>query len=167
MPRRRTAPRCTGVLRPRPTRDARARWRVPIALALAVLAGGAYAATRPPLPPPRPAELDQPAEDASPPSGEAAHPPGEAAPAAPTPPLSCLAELRAAGVLVEPAAQPTPGRAGCLIDSPVRLSGLPDPTSPGRSIRLVDRPVIACRLARAFFGLVSDRDQGSGGPARA
>lgn len=109
------------------------------------------------MPPGRPAEFGRPSSAPVPaPPPPAAAPPDtssptrQAAPSGAGPlPGVCLASLRAAGAVAEPAPAPDPG---CAIEEPVRLTGLADPTEPGRTLALPDRPVVACRFALAFFG---------------
>ena len=114
---------------------------------MAVCSVAAAAVQPPPAPPLPPPRLSEP--------GAPQRPDDAPGPETPKPPSSidaCLVVLAATGATAETAPQPTPSRRGCQIDVPVRLTALPDPSAKGRLIRIVDRPVVACRLAVAFAG---------------
>ncbi|WP_375462000.1 extensin family protein [uncultured Enterovirga sp.] len=133
------------------------------ALAFLALTGAGLAA---PLPPSRPAELGPPAP-AQPPSPP--EPPSLAPAAAPSPaptatpgpapaavspaPAGCLARLRKAGHLVEPASPATPPLAGCVIQEPLRLLAVAT-GGQDRRIKLPDGPLISCALAEPLAGWI-------------
>src|SRR5215207_7806590 len=93
------------------------RRRIAIPVVGMVCCGSAEGATAP-LPPPRPAELGQPS--AAPPRP---HENKQQAvePTEPSEALSCLDELRAAGVDAEAELPPSSANVACVIEMPVRL----------------------------------------------
>lgn len=133
----------------------------------ALLAGLAQAAPLPPdapvpLPLPRPALLG--AEMQGPPMPPRARPtpaappvtvtPAPAAPATPPAPAaavdetSCPARLKAAGLVFEATAIGPQPEAACVVEDPVKLSGL-DPEN-GLPVDFPDRPTLACGTALVF-----------------
>ena len=108
------------------------------ALALTVATSVRAVADEPPLPPPRPPELD------APPEPSPAAPKGDAA-------STCLGKLIADGASAAAAAAPPASAEGCEIDRPVRLSSI---TVEGAAVSLPDRPLVACEFAAALADYV-------------
>jgi hypothetical protein len=107
-------------------------------------------------PPARPAEFGRgrptpkvaPAAPAPAPAAPTAAAPASTAPAAPSPAAAdCLAQLRADGAEVEPAAQPPSSDGACSVENPVRLLSVADPSDAGRRIAFPGKPLVACRVA--------------------
>src|ERR1700678_638109 len=114
-----------------------------LGLALAALALPAAPSVRavadePPLPPPRPPELD------APPEPSPAAPKGDAA-------STCLAKLVAEGASAEAATAPSASAEGCGIDAPVRLSSI---MADGGAVSLPDHPLIGCEFAAVLADYV-------------
>jgi hypothetical protein len=118
------------------------RRRIAIPVVGMVCCGSAEGATAP-LPPPRPAELGQPS--AAPPRP---HENKQQAvePTEPSEALSCLDELRAAGVDAEAELPPSSANVACVIEMPVRLKTV-RPRS-GAPVRFADQPIVACEFAK-------------------
>ena len=115
----------------------------PVLAMVFVLAAAAQAA---PLPPGRPGEFGR--SNAAPsPAAPLAPPPAPASPPLPVAvETSCLDQLKAAGMVADPAPQPRPEDPACRIETPVRLTST-GPAGNGGAVGLPDGPVLACRLA--------------------
>jgi hypothetical protein len=116
--------------------------------ALALMAAGDVGAAmgdEPPLPPPRPAELNP-----APPAEPAPQPPpqtgSEGAGAA------CLGQLIAGGARAEAATAPAPATEGCGIAAPIRLSSVT--LANGDAVSLPDQPLIDCEFAAVLADYV-------------
>ncbi|ANY78878.1 hypothetical protein BB934_12205 [Microvirga ossetica] len=107
----------------------------------------------PPLPPPRPSDVNPPAPTPVP---QVERPPIEAATPPQAEPGTCLTELKAAGFDIETAEQPSSSNEGCRIEAPVRLKAVPVPSRPGTTVRLTDQPVLSCRFADRLGHWIGD-----------
>jgi hypothetical protein len=121
---------------------------VSVAVVSASLQAAAAATSRTvPLPRPRPA--------AAPPR-TAAHEPAETAKPEPVIDQACLDRLTAAGVQFESVTLPPPAKAGCAIDTPVRLKAIKLAPRWRNSIRLPEEPTLSCRFGERFTQWVRD-----------
>jgi hypothetical protein len=107
--------------------------------------GGAAPGQEPPLPPPRPAELNP-----APPREPAPQPALQTASEAAGP--TCLAQLIAGGARAEATTAPTPSAEGCGIASPIRLSSVM--LANGDAVSLPDQPVLDCEFATVLADYV-------------
>jgi hypothetical protein len=110
-------------------------------IAVPIAAAGAPVAEPPPLPRPRPAEA---------PPRVAAHEPAETATPEPAIDQACLDRLDAAGIEFESITLPPASKAGCAIDTPVRLKAIKLAPRWRTSIRLPDEPTLSCRFGERF-----------------
>jgi hypothetical protein len=120
-------------------------------LALAFVAADARGAPRDdvPLPRPRPTELHAP-KTAAPEDGK------NDANDKPARDQACLERLKDAGFTFEPATQHAASNQGCVIDTPVKLMGVPVASRPGASVRLLEEPLLACRFAERLGHFIGD-----------
>jgi len=120
-------------------------------LALAFFAAEARGAPREDVPLPRPRPTDLHAPKSPPPedgkSEAAEKPAGDEA---------CLERLKAAGFMFEPATQHAASNPACVIDTPVKLMGVPAASRAGVSIRLPEEPMLACRFAERVGHFLGD-----------
>ena len=114
---------------------------VSAAIVVVPLQAGAATANAPPLPRPRPAQA---------PPRTAAHEPAEQAKPEPVIDQACLDRLTAAGIQFESITLPPATKAGCAIDTPVRLKAIKLAPRWRTSIRLPDEPTLSCRFGERF-----------------
>jgi hypothetical protein len=118
-----------------------------VTLALASSSFAVSLPDNPPLPRPRPAQA---------PPRTAAHEPAEHANAEPAVDQSCLDRLKTAGFEFEAISMPSAAKAGCAIDTPVRLKAVKSAPRSRASIRLPDEPTLSCRFGERFGQWVRD-----------
>ena len=134
------------------------RWLGFVCGAALTLAGSAAQADPKdwPLPPPRPPDVSG-APEAAPAPAPPQKPPEPAPPPAassPPPAASCLAELAADHIEVEPADPPPAPLDGCAIETPVRLRSVT--LASGAALVFPARPLLDCRFAATFAGFVRE-----------
>src|SRR5262249_32947827 len=120
-------------------------------LTFALMAADARGAPRDdvPLPRPRPTDLHVPkASPAEEGKGDAHEKPNRDE--------GCLDRLKAAGFTFEPATQHAASNPACLIDTPVKLMGVPVASRLGASVRLPEEPMLACRFAERLGHFIGD-----------
>ena len=124
--------------------------RIVLVIATLTFASSSFAVSlpdKPPLPRARPAQA---------PPRTAAHEPAEHANAEPAVDQSCLDRLKTAGFDFEPISMPPTSKAGCAIDTPVRLKAVKLAPRSRTSIRLPDEPTLSCRFGERFGQWVRD-----------
>ncbi len=125
-------------------------WRC-VVLAFALVAADARAAPQGdvPLPRPRPTEVrgakTPPPEDGK---SDTHEKPGRDE--------ACLDRLKAAGFTFEPVTPHAASNPACVIDTPVKLRGVPVASRLGATVRLPQEPMLACRFAERFGHFISD-----------
>jgi len=120
-------------------------------LTFALMAADARGAPRDDVPLPRPRPTDLHVPKASPPEdgkGDAHDKPNRDE--------GCLDRLKAAGFTFEPATQHAASNPACLIDTPVKLMGVPVASRLGASVRLPEEPMLACRFAERLGHFIGD-----------